>query len=168
MQLTRFFTTILTFFMTVIAAILPGRVWLPLPEDMDGAVDARPYSFLYDTGSGTFSAMKDGVTLFRDAYCEYARDGKTVSSREYDDITLSQTQSGDTLELTAVMRGEGLWELTQTFAFSAQRDWFTTRVTLGAPDAATNYIAPFVITDRNLQNYKYKWTNGNSSEQEVH
>ena len=159
MQLTRFFATILTFFMTVIAAILPGRVWLPLPEDMDGAVDAGPYSFLYDTGSGTFSAVKDGVTLFRDAYCEYARDGKTVSSREYDDITLSQTQSGDTLELTAVMRGEGLWDLTQTFAFSAQRDWFTTRVTLGAPGAATNYIAPFVITDRNLQNYKYKWTN---------
>ncbi len=160
MQFTRFFSMVLSMLLTIFAAVLPGRVYLaPLqPEDADAQCGG--YSFYFDAGRGTFSAAKDGVTLFTDAFCEYTREGRTVTSKDYTGFEVNAQKTDGDAAVTVRMRGEGLWDLTQTFRFSAGLDWFTTRVTLESPEgAATNYIAPLVITEKKLQNFRYKWTN---------
>lgn len=150
--------TFLAALYTVLALFLPGRVYLK-PVARDGAVcSSGAYTLVYDTSRGTFSAEKDGVTLFADAFCEYDRDGKIVSSRDYTSFS-AETRSDDGGQiLTIRMEGEGLWALTQTFALRDDAAWFTTRVTLSGGDAATNMISPLVVTDRKLQNFLYKWT----------
>ncbi len=159
MQLMRYFKTFMAAVLAFLVGLSSGRVYLP-PLEEDDRIGTGAYDFVYDTDTGTFSVAKDGVTLFADAFCEYARDGKTVSSRDYTSFDLSQTATDGGREIAVRMRGEGLWDLTETFTFAADRDWFTARVTLSSPEgAATNYIAPLVITDKKLQNYKYRWEN---------
>ena len=159
MQLTRWINALLSVLFTIFAAMLPGRVYLPPLEEGQTVASGR-YAIAFDTDQGTFSAAKDGVTLFADAFCEYARDGKTITSKAYASFDIATQEDADGTEITVHMRGEGLWDLTQTFRLFADRDWFATRVTLESADGAeTNYIAPLVITEKKLQNFKYKWTN---------
>ena len=157
--MTRFLSLLLSFFFTVCAALLPGRVYLP-PLDESGEVcRCGAFTLVYDTSCGTFSVAKNSVTLFADAFCEYVRDGTAVSSRAYSVFEASQSGSGDARTLTVRMRGEGLWDLTQTFSFAEGRDWFTTRVTLHSPEGvATNAVSPLVIADGKLQNMRYRWS----------
>lgn len=158
MQLTRLISAFLSVLFAIFAAILPGRVYLPPLEGQ--SMSSGRFDFSFDTDGGTFSAAKDGVTLFSDAYCEYVRDGGTVTSKDYSSFDVTALEDAGETEITVKMSGEGLWDLTQIFRFSADHDWFTTRVTLVDPDGAeTNYIAPLVITDKKLQNFRYKWTN---------
>ena len=156
----QFLSALLAFLFTVLSAILPGRVYLPKLEETDMLYKTGVYTFCYDDAAGTFSAAKNGVTLFKDAFCEYSRDGAVITSKDYSDYTVSARKTEDGTEFDVLMRGNGLWDLTQTFRFYADRDWFTTGITLQSPDgAATNCIAPLVVTDKKLQNFKYKWTN---------
>ena len=159
MQLMRAFRVLMAAVLAFLAALLPGRIYLP-PLEEGNVIGTGAYGFAFDAENGAFSVAKDGVTLFADAFCEYGREGKIVTSRDYTDFDVSQTETETGREITVRMRGDGLWDLTQTFGFSADRDWFTVRVTLASPaGAATNYIAPLVITEKKLQNYRFKWTN---------
>lgn len=158
--MTQLIATLLSVLFTCLAAVLPGRVWLPQLEESDTTFETGAYTFLFDPGAGTFSLAKHGVTVFRDAVCEYARDGKTISSADYSDFNITAVENGTDRTVAVEMRGDGLWDLKQTFTFFAGKDWFTTRVTLAAPDGvATNEIAPLVVTEKRLQNMKFKWTN---------
>ena len=160
MQFAKLLESVTALLLSFLAAVLPGRVYLrPLEQTGDG-IRTGAYTFYYHTDAGAFSLSENGVTVFTDAVCTYDRNGKTVSSADYTDfsVRLSPTEEGN--EIAVEMRGDGLWDLTQYFTFYANRDWFTTRVSLSSPQgAATNRIAPLVITDKKLQNYKYKWTN---------
>ena len=155
----RFLLLLMSVLYTVLAALTPGRIFLPPLDEGAGTVcRCGRYTLIYDTARGTFSAARDGVTLFTDAFCEYDRDGTAVSSRDYTAFEAQTREDSGTLELTVNMRAEALWDLTQTFRFEKDRDWFTTRVTLQSPDGvATNAVSPLVITNGKLQNLEYKW-----------
>ena len=155
----RFLLILMSLLHTVLAALTPGRVYLPPLEEGAGTVcRCGCYTLVYDTSRGTFSASKGGVTLFTNAYCEYDRDGTAVSSRDYTAFETHTRENNGTLELTVKMHAAALWDLTQTFMFEENRDWFTTRVTLQSPDGvATNAVSPLVITNGRLQNQRYKW-----------
>ena len=158
--MTKFFSLLLSFFFAACAALLPGRVWLAPLRESGEVCRCGAYTLVYDTARGTFSAAKNGVTLFTDAFCEYVRDGSAVSSRAYSFFDASQETSDGEASLTVRMRGEGLWDLTQTFTLWADRDWFTTRATVESPEGiATNAVSPLVITEGRLQNMRYRWAN---------
>ena len=160
MSITQLISALLSVLYTLLAAVSPGRVWLPPLEESAATAAVGSYSFSFNTENGTFSAAKNSVMLFTDAFCEYAREGRTVTSKDYASFEVTKEETAEGTAVTAAMQGDGLWDLTQTFTFAPDRDWFSVRVTLSGPEgAATNYIAPLVVTDKKLQNFKYKWTN---------
>lgn len=155
-MLKRLLLLLVSLFYTICGALVP-----PAPLDETGAVcRCGGYTLVYDTAHGTFSVAKNGSTLFQDAFCAYDRDGASVSSRDYTSFSAETRESGNEVTLSMRMQGEGLWDLTQTFTFSSDRDWFTTRVTLQSPQGvATNAVSPLIVTDGKLQPLRHLWTN---------
>ena len=154
-MLKRFFLLLLSLFYAACAALIPGQP----PDETGESCGCGHYTLTFDTARGTFSAAKDGDVLFTDAFCAYDRAGETVCSRDYSDFSVHTQKDGDALTLRVDMRGDGLWDLTQTFTFRADNDWFTTRVTLQSPDGvATNSVSPLVVTDGKLQPLRHGWT----------
>lgn len=137
---------------------IPRNVKLPDLEG-DNMFRSKNYSLEYDTDNGAFSASKNGVTIFKDAVCQYTRDGEEISSAQYSRFDIQSVDSSNGCEIKVFMTQNGLWDMEQSFVFFNDREYFLTQVTLYSDNkqVSTNHIAPLVIRSSNLQNNDYKW-----------
>lgn len=137
---------------------IPRNVKLPDLEG-DNMFRSKNYSLEYDTDNGAFSVSKNGVTIFKDAVCQYTRDGEEISSAQYSRFDIQSVDSSNGCEIKVFMTQNGLWDMEQSFIFFNDREYFLTQVTLYSDNkqVSTNHIAPLVIRSSNLQNNDYKW-----------
>lgn len=133
---------------------VPRAITLPdLPTDGE-KIQVGKYTLQISVTDGTFSAAKDGVTLFHGAHSEYALGDRVVSSKDYTNIDVQAADSDECRTVTVTMQKEDLPTLVQHFILYPDRNYFLTDIQLVSADGevATNYIAPLVVEHGNLQN----------------
>lgn len=158
-----FLFSILTAVSGIIPATVPSKVLLEQINAQEITVSTECFGFKYD--QGRFSLTLDGKTMFLDAVSEYSIDGKTVSSLDYENISL-QTEDVNDLRgigktVTATLTAEALPAMKQCFTFYEAEKYFllSTELTATQGEVASNYIAPMVIRNGNIQNADPRWTN---------
>ncbi len=120
------------------------------------------FDFKYD--KGRFCIAFDGVTMFCDAYSEAKTEKYTVFSYEYDSFELSETavsdERGNGKEIEVLLTKDGLISMKQHFTFYDSTEYFLTYTELlDENEVASNYIAPIVIEEGNVQNGNPLYTN---------
>ena len=160
---------ILAFLFSLITALgvipkgIPTAVTLPKIGSKDVIVSTDCYDFSYD--SGKFSLSYNGNTMFSDAVSEVKLSGKTVSSAQYDNVTLETQAVSDTrgsgTAITATLTSAELPTMKQHFTFYKNTRHFlmSTELVAGEGEVASNYIAPIVIRHGNIQNANPRFTN---------
>ena len=160
---------ILAFLFSLITALgvipkgIPTAVTLPKIESEDVIVSTDCYDFSYD--SGKFSLNFNGNTMFSDAVSEVKLSGKTVSSAQYENITIETQAVSDTrgsgTSITATLTSTELPTMKQHFTFYESAKYFlmSTELVAGEGEVASNYIAPIVIRHGNIQNANPRFTN---------
>lgn len=164
----RFLSLILSFVFTLMTSIgifppaIPAKVTLEEIECEDIVFSNSLFNFSYKNGK--FSVVFDGVTMIADATAEYKLGDRTVSSTEYSECLLSNDsiidERGKGVKLTATLKGEGLPLMKQNFTFYDNTNYFliSTRL-VSEEEIASNYIAPLVVKNGNVQNGNPRWTN---------
>ena len=162
-------TKILAWLFSVITAIgvipktVPTRVALEKIDNEDIMISTEYYDFKYDNGK--FSIALNSVTMFTDATSEYKLNEDIVSSVDYDSFTIETAQISDTrgtaTKATATLTSDSLPTMKQHFTFYSDTKYFLISTELIAKngEVASNYIAPVVIKDGNIQNGNPRWTN---------
>ena len=160
---------ILAFLFSLITALgvipkgIPAAVTLPKIGSEDVIVSTYCYDFSYD--SGKFSLSFNGNTMFSDAVSEVKLSGKTVSSAQYDNVTIETQAVSDTrgsgTAITATLTSAELPTMKQHFTFYDSTKYFLVKTELVADEGevASNYIAPIVIRHGNIQNANPRFTN---------
>lgn len=140
----------------------PAKVTLDKINEEEIMYKDKHFGFAYDKGSYTLSM--DGVTMFADAVCEYKINDKAISSLDYNDFELSseavEDSRGTGTKITATLTAENLPQLKQFFTFYEDNNYFLVSAEISSENGvASNYIAPIVIKNGNLQNGQPQWTN---------
>ena len=160
---------ILAFLFSLITALgvipkgIPAAVTLPKTGSENVIVSTNCYDFSYD--SGKFSLSYGGNTMFSDAVSEVKLSGKTVSSAQYDNVTIETQAVSDTrgngTAITATLTSAELPTMKQHFTFYESTKYFLVKTELvaGEGEVASNYIAPIVIRHGNIQNANPRFTN---------
>lgn len=135
------------------------NIALPELKEEQNMYSAGNYTLYFNTDNGTFSIAKSGTTIFKDAFSKYIRNGAEITSKEYTKFDIQSVNTEDGYEVKVFMQQDNLWDMQQSFEFTNGSDYFLTSVTLYSDNqpVETNYIAPLVITDANLQNSTYRW-----------
>lgn len=147
----------------IIPRSIPTRVELPIINEEDIMITNECFDFKYD--KGTFSLAFDGVTMFVDAISEYKLNDKMISSIDYEIFTVETEQVNDTrgtgTKAVATLTGNNLPTMKQHFTFYNGEKYFLISTELIAEngEVASNYIAPVIIKDGNIQNGAPGWTN---------
>ena len=142
---------------------IPAAVTLRELEKEEILITQGDYDFSYN--EGRFSVAYKGATMFLDAVSEYKLEGKTVSSAQYDSFNLeSEAVSdarGEGTRLTATLTDDALPTMKQTFTFYEAEKYFLADTVLVSEEGevSTNYIAPIVIRNGNIQNGNPRYTN---------
>lgn len=121
------------------------------------------FGFLYEEGK--FSVALDGVTMFADAFAEYKLGDRNVSSTDYSEYSLTNEnvvdERGNGIKITASLKSNGLPTMEQHFTFYENTNYFliSARLVSEQGEVASNYIAPLIVRNGNIQNGNPKWTN---------
>ncbi len=132
-------------------------------DEFDGAFSHGYFDFQYS--NGRFSVAYDGVTVFQNAHSEYKMGGKSYFSYDYDNFNISVSSLNDSrgtgTEYVATLSKTGLPEMKQHFIFYNDTKYFLISIELVAENGqvSSNYIAPIVVTNGNIQNGNPLWTN---------
>lgn len=147
----------------VIPKAIPTQVTLDKIKEEDIMITTEYFDFKYDEGK--FSLSLDKATMFADATSEYKLDSRTVSSIDYDNFSIETEQVNDTrgngTKVVATLTADKLPTMKQYFTFYDSTKYFLVSTELIAKEneVASNYIAPMVIKDGNIQNSSPRWTN---------
>lgn len=123
----------------------------------------KRFDFSYK--EGRFSVALDGVTMFADASAEYKLGERMISSAEHSEYSLNKEsvsdERGNGIRITATLKNNGLPSMEQHFTFYDNEKYFLigTKLVSEEDDVASNYIAPLVVRNGNIQNGNPKWTN---------
>ena len=141
---------------------------MPVPFRVE--LDKIESNIIYENGrftfsfhEGRFSLGMNGVAVFKDATTEYLFQDETVSSDIYTSYNIVTEPVNDgrghgTL-ISIVSTSDSLPDLKQSFTFYDDSAYFTVMAELVSDSVvATNYIAPIVIKDKNIQNANPRWT----------
>ena len=160
---------ILAFLFSVITALgvipkgIPAAVTLPDISEDKITLSTECYDFSY--GGGRFSLAFKDKTMFSDAVSEYKLSDKTVSSVQYDAVTLEKTSISDArgkgTKITATLTDAEYPTMKQHFTFYEGTRYFLTSTELVAKEGevASNYIAPIAIRNGKIQNADPRFTN---------
>ena len=160
---------ILAFLFSIITALgvipdgIPAAVTLSDISEDRIILSTECYDFSYS--GGRFALAFKGSTMFSDAVSEYKLGDKTVSSTQYDAVTLEKNAISDARGngtiITATLTDKEYPTMKQHFTFYNGTEYFLTSVELIASEGevASNYIAPIVIRNGKIQNANPRFTN---------
>lgn len=152
---------IFSFVLAAALMVISGFLIYCIPRTVDLSVDTKnqevismgKYSLLFNSDDGLFSISKDSNLLFCNAYSEYKLNNNIVTSKDYDEYEITETEEGGKKTVEVSMRKNGLPVLVQSFEFYNNEDYFLTYISISdKTEIKTNYIAPIVISDGSLQN----------------
>lgn len=121
--------------------------------------------FDFSYKDGKFSVALDGTTMFAHASAEYRLEEHIISSTEYSEYSLTKEnvsdKRGNGVKITATLKSDGLPPMEQHFTFYDNEKYFLidTQLVFEQGEVASNYIAPLVVRNGNIQNGNPKWTN---------
>ena len=147
----------------IVPKSIPSAVTLPQMKEEEIMLKVGDYGFSYEKGS--FALSFKGNTVFAEAVSEAKIDGSVISSADYADVTLLQEQisdiRGEGVKITATLTDSDKPTMKQHFTFYEGTRYFLLRTELTATqgEVASNYIAPVVIRNGNIQNGNPRYTN---------
>ncbi len=157
-------TKIISFFLSVYFSMITAIGILPLSLPFEVELSELEENIIYEDetfalgfSSGRFSLGMNGKTIFKDAVTEYHLQDRIVSSADYTSFDIASDAvndnrgSGKTFSI--VSSSEALPDLVQHFTFYEGASYFTLKAEISSDsEISTNYIAPVVIRDKNIQN----------------
>jgi hypothetical protein len=147
----------------IIPKNIPARVILPELKKEEILMTVDSYDFKYEDGK--FSLAFGGNTMFADAVSEVKLDGSVISSADYTGVILVQEKisdlRGEGVRITATLTDDDKPTMKQNFTFYEGAKYFLVNTELEAEsgEVASNYIAPIVVRNGNIQNANPRYTN---------
>ncbi|MBO7320023.1 MAG: hypothetical protein J6V06_08420, partial [Clostridia bacterium] len=142
---------------------IPSVVTLPEMKEEEIILNIGDYSFSYDKGS--FALAYEETTMFSSAVSEAKIGGSVISSAAYADVALMQEKisdiRGEGVIITATLTDSNKPTMKQHFTFYETTSYFlvSTEFVSDEGEVASNYIAPIVIRNGNIQNGNPRYTN---------
>lgn len=102
----------------------------------------------------TYSVFSKQIKVISNAYSLVKNNGNMISSKDYDHVKSSVTPINDGFgagkKYTITMTKSGLPDMEQSFYVYPGHDYFFTEVSLKGSDLKSNYMAPLVSNDVNI------------------
>lgn len=138
--------TILTLLLAITARPLAAQHTLPFGSG--GQIT-------YDATAGTATVVVNAAEIITDAYAVVKNSGVTLNSKDYSNRSVTITAINDAFgtgqKMTVTLTGSSLPDMTQAFYAYEGRDYFITEVIVEDDAVSSNYMAPLVADEVNIQ-----------------